>query len=294
VLGYLGADAALAGGVVLDGGAAERAVDGLGRQLGLDRAATAWGIVRVADHEMAQALRVVTVERGVDPRGYVLVCFGGAGPMHAARLAEELEIDRVVCPRGAGVLSAVGLVVSGARRDFARSVLLAEPEVAAGAGADAARELAGRARAELPEARLEASYDLRYRGQAYELTVSGPLDASAALLREEFEAAHRERYGYADPDAELELVNVRIAAIEDSPALATAGDREHAATEEGSRAARFGDEVLDTAVMRGRPAGGARFEGPAILELPETTVVVPPRWRAAADATGAVTLERAR
>ena len=106
---------------------AERAVDELGRRLGMDREETAWGIVRVADHEMARALRVVTVERGVDPRGYALVCFGGAGPMHAARLADELEIGRVICPRAAGVLSAVGLVVSSARRDLVRSVLLAGP-----------------------------------------------------------------------------------------------------------------------------------------------------------------------
>jgi N-methylhydantoinase A len=294
VLGYLGAGAALAGGVVLDGEAAERAVDGLGRELGLDRAATAWGIVRVADHEMAQALRVVTVERGVDPRGYALVCFGGAGPMHAARLAEELEVERVVCPSGAGVLSAVGLVVSGARRDFVRSVLLAERELAAGEGAAAVAELASRAREELAGARVEASYDLRYRGQAFELTVPGPLEASAALLRERFEAAHEERYGYADAGAPIELVNVHVGAIEDAPQMSLGGGGERVPIEEGSRRARFGEEVLETAVVRGAPPADARFDGPAILELPETTVVVPPRWRAVADASGAVVLERAR
>ena len=293
VLGYLGAGAALAGDVVLDGEAAERAVDALGRRLGLDRAATAWGIARVADHEMAQALRVVTVERGVDPRGYALVCFGGAGPMHAARLAEELEIERVICPSGAGVLSAVGLVVSGARRDFVRSVLLAEPAVAAGEGADAAAELADRARAELPGARLEASYDLRYHGQAHELTVPAPLDASAASLRAGFDAAHQERYGYADDQAEIELVNVRVAAIADAPQLALGTGGERAPVEEHKRVARFGDDVLEAAVVRGEPAAGARFDGPAILELPETTVVVPPGWQAVSEESGAV-LERVR
>jgi N-methylhydantoinase A len=293
VLGYLGAGAALAGGVVLDGEAAERAVDRLGRELGLDRAATAWGIVRVADHEMAQALRVVTVERGVDPRGYALVCFGGAGPMHAARLAEELEIERVVCPNGAGVLSAVGLVVSGARRDFVRSVLLAERELAAGEGAGAVAELASRAREELAGARVDASYDLRYRGQAFELTVPAPLEASAALLRERFEAAHEERYGYTDAGAEIELVNARVAAIEAAPQISLSAGGERAPIEEASRRARFGHEVLETAVVRGEPPADARFDGPAILELPETTVVVPPRWRAVADASGAVVLERA-
>jgi N-methylhydantoinase A len=268
-------------------------VDRLGRELGLDRAATAWGIVRVADHEMAQALRVVTVERGVDPRGYALVCFGGAGPMHAARLAEELEIERVVCPNGAGVLSAVGLVVSGARRDFVRSVLLAERELAAGEGAGAVAELARRAREELAGARVDASYDLRYRGQAFELTVPAPLEASAALLRERFEAAHEERYGYTDAGAEIELVNARVAAIEAAPQISLSAGGERAPIEEASRRARFGHEVLETAVVRGEPPADARFDGPAILELPETTVVVPPRWRAVADASGAVVLERA-
>jgi N-methylhydantoinase A len=292
VLGYLGAGAALAGGVVLDSKAAERAVDELGRRLGLDRAATAWGIVRVADHEMAQALRVVTVERGVDPRGYALVCFGGAGPMHAARLAEELEIGRVICPRGAGVLSAVGLVVAGARRDLVQSVLLAQSEVHAGAGTKAVAALAARAREELPGARLETSYDLRYRGQAFELTVPGPLDASPALLRERFEAAHEERYGYVDEQEEIELVNVRVAAIADAPQTGPTGAPAAGDLAEASRPARFADEVLETRVVRGELPADTRFDGPAILELPDTTVVVPPRWRAAHDASGAVTLER--
>jgi N-methylhydantoinase A len=292
LLGYLGAGASLAGGVTLDQEAAVRAVDALARELGLDRAATAWGIVRVADQEMARALRVVTVERGIDPRGYALVAFGGAGPMHAARLAEELDIRRVICPPGAGVLSAVGLVVSGARRDLVRSVLLTEAELDGGAGAAAVTELAGRAREELPDARLEASYDLRYRGQAFELTVPGPLDAPAALLRERFEAAHDERYGYADPEAEIELVNVRVAGVADrspedleAPAPSRTPDRE-------SRAARFASGVLEATVLRGEPAAGMPVAGPAIIELAETTVVVPPRWRAERDSSGAVAMER--
>ena len=100
VLGYLGADAPLAGDVRLDRGAAERAVGSLAGALGLDVEQAARGIVRVADEEMLRALRLATVERGVDPRGYALVAFGGAGPMHAARLAQELGITRVVCPPG--------------------------------------------------------------------------------------------------------------------------------------------------------------------------------------------------
>jgi N-methylhydantoinase A len=291
LLGYLGTEGSLAGGVTLDFEAAARAVEGLARELGLERSEAAWGIVRVADQEMTRALRVVTVERGIDPRGYALVAFGGAGPMHAARLAEELDVRRVICPRGAGVLSAVGLVVSGARRDLARSVLLGEAELRAGEGAEAVSELADRARNELPGARLEASFDLRYRGQAFELTVPGPLDAPAALLRARFEEAHEERYGYADRQAEIELVNVRVAALVDSRAPEL-GAAPSGAVERTTREARFASGVLGTAVIRGEPPPGERIEGPAIVELPETTAVVPPEWVAERDTSGALTMER--
>jgi N-methylhydantoinase A len=292
LLGYLGAGSSLAGGVSLDREAAERAVDGLARQLGLEREEAAWGIARVADQEMVRALRVVTVERGVDPRGYALVAFGGAGPMHAARLAEELEIGRVICPRGAGVLSAVGLVVSGARRDFARSVLLGEDELRRGQAAKAVAALAERARAELPGAELEASYDLRYRGQAFELTVPGPLDAPAALLLDRFQAAHEDRYGYVDHDGELELVNVRVAAVASAPPANLDAAPATGSVEEGSRVARFADGEHEAAVVRGEPAPGMQVEGPAIVELPETTAVVPPGWRAETDDQGALRMER--
>ena len=125
LLGYLSPDSDLAGGVALDVDAAAAARSARwGTQLGLGEIETAEGIVRVANQEMIRALRVMTVERGVDPRGYALLPFGGAGPMHAAALADELEITRLVCPRASGVLSALGLIAAGHRRDTARTVLL--------------------------------------------------------------------------------------------------------------------------------------------------------------------------
>jgi N-methylhydantoinase A len=292
VLGYLGADSELAGGVRLDRGLAERAIDVLASELGMSLDEAAWGIVRVADQEMAHALRVVTVERGIDPRGYALMAFGGAGPMHAARLAEELEIERVICPHAAGVLSAVGLVAAVQRRDLGRSVLLGEEEIRTGRPAAVVAELAAKARAQLPGARLEVTYDLRYRGQAFELAVEGPEDAGADLLRERFEHAHEERYGYVDPDAELELVNVRVAALADraAPRLA-AGVRSDAAARTARRAWFAGGRV-DAQVVRGGLPAGDVVDGPAICELEETTVVVPPGWRGAVDAHGTFVLER--
>jgi N-methylhydantoinase A len=292
LLGYLGAGAALAGGVTLDREGAERAVDALARRLQIDGADAAWGIVRVADQEMVRALRVVTVERGVDPRGYALIAFGGAGPMHAARLAEELEIERVLCPRGAGVLSAVGLVVSGPRRDLVQSVLLDEEEIARGAAAEAVSALAARVRPELPGARLEASYDLRYRGQSFELTVSASLDASPDVLRERFEAAHRERYGYAEHEGPLELVNVRLTALAGAAPVELGPGNVGGEVARATREARFADGVHEALVLRGEPSAGDPIEGPAIVELAESTVVIPPGWRAEADEHGTIAMER--
>jgi N-methylhydantoinase A len=293
-LGYLDADSTLPGGMRLDVQAADRALAHLGRQLDMDSAETAIGIVRIADQEMLGALRVVTVERGVDPRGYALVAFGGAGPMHAARIAEELEITRVLCPRAAGVLSALGLVVSDSRRDRARTVLLRGDSLRADAVAAAVADLAAEARAELPGAPIEVSYDLRYRGQAFELTVEGPERPDPSRLRQSFDEAHEERYGYSDSQAELELVSVRVAAIEDGakPDL-RAGPAEQALPRptRQTRLATFDGRSIETAIVRGALTPGDRLEGPAVCELPDATVVVPPRWRAEVSADGTIALE---
>ena len=174
----------LAGGVELDRKAAERAL----RRL--DPAA----VVDVVNAEMLRALRVVSVERGHDPRDFALVAFGGAGPLHACALAEELGIRTVLVPEAAGVLSALGLVASDERRDRVESRLV--PLADAG---------------ELPH---DGEADLRYTGQSFELTV--PLQPD---LREAFHRAHDERYGYADRDREVELVAIRTADIRPGPSF---------------------------------------------------------------------------
>ncbi|HET8975637.1 MAG TPA: hydantoinase/oxoprolinase family protein, partial [Solirubrobacterales bacterium] len=227
-LGYLAPDSALAGGVELDAETARAALARLGAELGLDETEAAEGIVRVANQEMVRALRVVTVERGIDPRRFALLPFGGAGPMHAAALAEELQVERIVCPRASGVLSALGLIAAGRRRDTARTVLIAGEQITAERLAREVDELAGRVAEGLEDPRIEAVYELRYRGQAFELPVPGPVHPDPAELAEAFAREHEARYGYRDPDAELELVNVRVAAIvpgpEPRPAAAAAGE----------------------------------------------------------------------
>jgi N-methylhydantoinase A len=285
LLGWLDAGSPLAGGVRLDREAAAGALGELAERLGLGLDEAAAGAARVASAEMAQAVRVVTVERGIDPRDLALVAFGGAGPLHAAGIATELGMNRVVVPHAAGVLSALGLALAERRRDVVRSVLLTGETLTREAVAAAVRELGDEGRRDLgePGAELRATYDLRYAGQAFELSVDGPLEPDPDGLRRSFEDAHEGRYGYRDPDAELELVTVRVAAATPGAELPDAEAAEP--TRRGTRPARFDGELLDTAVLG---PGAAEVDGPAIFELPGATLVVPPGWRARSDADGVV------
>ena len=288
LLGFLDRDSPLAGGLDLDTGAAEAAVGGLAESLGLPREEAAAGIVRVASAAMAQAVRVVTVERGVDPRGLALIPFGGAGPLHAAAIAAELEMERVLVPVESGVLSALGLALSERRRDLVESVLLAGDDLTREAVAEVVARLAARGRDELgaPDAELRPAYDLRYAGQAFELTVPGAPDPEPAELGRAFSRAHEERYGHADPEGRLELVSVRVAVA--VPGAERAAGRAPAARARPPRRALFGGEWRRTAVVA---AVGEALEGPAIAELPGATLVVPPGWRARGGAD-AIALER--
>jgi N-methylhydantoinase A len=296
VLGYLGADAPLAGGVELHRDAAARAVGALADELGLEPLACAEGIIRVANAEMIRALRVVTVQRGIDPRRYALFAFGGAGPLHAAAIAEELGIGTIVCPRASGVLAALGLVVSPRRRDVQRSVLLSGESLTGEAVADEVAALGERAREALGEraAELSAIYELRYRGQAFELAVAGGLRPTPQELRAAFEALHEERYGYSDSEQTLELVTIRVTAIVPGIDVALAGERDEGEVSYGRRTAVIAGSEIDVQVLRGVPAPGTEIEGPAIVELPEATLLVTPGWSGAVDATGTVRLEATR
>jgi N-methylhydantoinase A len=293
VLGYLSTDAPLAGGVALDREAAERAIAELATALDLEPEACAEGIIRVANAEMVRALRVVTVQRGIDPRRYALLAFGGAGPLHAAAIADELGIDEIVCPRASGVLAALGLVVSPRRRDVQRSVFLSRDELTADAVSSLVSELGDQARGELgePDAELRAVYELRYRGQAFELAVAESLTPSADALREGFEALHEERYGYRDADQELELVTLRVSATVPGPEV-TLSHEGAAELERGRRQATLGGEAVDLCVLRGTPAPGTELGGPAVVELPESTLLVPGGWSGTVDDTGTLHVRR--
>jgi N-methylhydantoinase A len=257
VLGHLSADTPLAGDVELDAEAAREAVARLASDLGLEPEACAEGIVRVANAEMVRALRVMTVERGVDPRRFALLAFGGAGPLHAAAIADELGMARILVPQASGVLSALGLAAADRRADAQRTVLVEEQEIGDVDLDPMHEEIAATLGGE-PE--FEVAWDLRYRGQAHELTVRAE-DPEA--LREHFEELHEERYGYRDPDGVLELVTVRVTGR------------------------------LPAAPLDLEAEGGEAVTGPTVVALPEATLVVPEGWKGEPDDTGTLVLERA-
>jgi len=292
VLGLLGTAAPLAGAIALDADAARAAVEGLAEQLDLDVLACAEGIRRVANAEMVRALRVMTIERGVDPRDLALLAFGGAGPLHAAAIADELGMTRILCPRASGVLAALGLVVSDRRRDAQRSVLLAGDELTAQALRREIAALAERASAG-GGAALRVTAELRYRGQAFELAVDCGEAPEPDALRDAFAAAHERAYGYRDPEGEVELVTLRVTATEPGAEIdaAAAGAAGRGAQRSARRAWLDGAEHEAT-VLTGEPEPGTAVAGPAICELPEATLAVPRGWAGRVEPSGTIRLER--
>jgi N-methylhydantoinase A/oxoprolinase/acetone carboxylase beta subunit len=262
LLGRLPVDTPLAGGLRLDRAAAERAVARLGTELGLGTQECAAGIVRVAEAEMLRALRVMTVERGIDPRELALMPFGGAGPLHACALADELGIERVMCPRTSGVLCALGLAGAAPRRDASRTVMARGEAFREDAVARAQEELLAKAGSTEGGRTV---YELRYRGQSYELPIESK-SVDPEVLREAFGRAHERRYGYRDDDGEVELVTIRVSVWGAAPELSLRG--------------------------AGEGESGERIEGPAVCPLPESTLYVPWGWSGQVDEWGTVRLER--
>ncbi len=208
-LGFLRDGAELGGEVTLRRELSEEALKALGEALGLDAPETALGIVRVANAEMVRALRVISVERGLDPREFALLAFGGAGGLHACALAEELGMHTVLVPRAGGVLSALGLAISDVRRDYVRPYLANLEDVNEDELEELFADTENAAARDLEDPENTRRADLRYKGQSFELTVEA---ARLEKLRERFHAAHEQRYGYRMDEEPVELVNLRLIA----------------------------------------------------------------------------------
>jgi N-methylhydantoinase A len=194
------------------------------------------------------------------------------------------------------VLAALGLVVSPRRRDVQRSVFLTGAALTGKAIAATVAQLGECARAELgePNAQLDATYELRYRGQAFELAVDCGTAAEPEQLRAAFEAEHEDRYGYSDPDQQLELVTIRVSATIPGVEVELAGSGNGQQPPRTRRTATLGSGQVEFEVIRGAPLPNTPLSGPAIVELAESTLVIPPEWSGAVDGTGTIKLTRAR
>ena len=280
---------------------ARESIGALARRLGMGVMETAQGIVAVVTANMARAIRVISVQRGHDPRDYTLMAFGGAGPLHAARLARELGMTRILVPRNPGILCATGLLLTDLRTDFAATRVqpLAAPAMPALADAFAALSAQAAtwfAREAIAPAtqRIARSIDMRYAGQNYELPVAvpdGPITpATLAALETGFTAAHEQMYGFAAPEDPVQLVTCRLEAtgivakarLDPAPdagpeaSAAIAGQREVWLPETGrfTACAIYAREQL-------RP--GNRIAGPAIVEQMDATTVILPGMQAEVD-----------
>jgi N-methylhydantoinase A len=301
VLGMLDPDTALGGSIRLRPDLAERAVGGLARELGLDVLACATGILRVTEAQVTKALRVVSVERGKDPRDHALIPFGGAGALLQGRLATTLGVRAVVVPRTPGVLSAIGLLSAPVAVDLART------SVADLDQADTAELEAGWAELEREAAALLADQGFapsggartaacRYRGQAFELDVPAPSPEPRAIAGA-FHAAHRERYGYEQPDQTVDVVTLRVR-MEGPPASFAPPEIPQGsgadAARTGSRSIWLEDREVECPVYpRDALGAGDIIEGPALLPGRDATCLVMPGQRGRVDEVGALVLARA-
>ena len=277
----------------------EKALDAahpLAERLGISPIEVAEGVIAIANARMSQAIRVISIERGFDPREFTLVAFGGAGPMHALELARELLIPRVLIPRYPGVLSALGLTLADFVRDFSRTLMRPAEDLTKEDLQQAFGPLLAQAEAELqeqgfgPEDRdVETALDMRYRGQSYELTVPiQGFDLQAAV--QAFHQAHKQRYGYARPEAPVEVVNVRVIARgrRPKPRFSTypeAPSPDPEAARLGTIELRFAGKVHSAPIYdRAALQPGHRLQGPALVVQEDATTVVPPGWRGYVDA----------
>lgn len=287
----------LGGAMELDEAAAARVIEGMARRLNLEPVTFAQGMLSVINAKMADAMRTITVKQGIDPREYSLVAFGGAGPMHAVWLAEELDIGEIIVPWSPGTFSAWGMLQTDIRHDLTQTFY--HPV----AGLEPARlereyaELQSQGQAVLHEEGVgpsemyfRRSADMRYVGQEYSVNV--PLSADGLGLggvTDTFHNAHRTRYGHSTPGAPVEFVNLRLAALGriGGEALGFQPPETGRDPALGTRAVVFAGRAHETRILlRRRLPPGAHYGGPLIIEEDTATTVVPPGYGARVDPLG--------
>ncbi len=305
VLGRLPGGSKLGGRLALDVEAAERAVATVAEGLGIDTVAAAQAIIDIANENMHAALRVVSVERGYDPRDFGLVAFGGAGPLHANALARLIGADPLIIPSTPGVLSAFGFLAADVQNEFARTYLRPAEETPGEEVLAAVDELIGEAGAWLDAEGVDAGdrvfdvfADCRYYRQDIQIPVAlertALLNGYAARLRGDFEGEHRRRYGF-DLEANVEIATLRVVGrgtSRDVELKAAAGGSAELAIDHHERV-HFDGEWHDTPIYeRTQLAPGHVLAGPAIIEQEDSTSVIEPGWTGTVDDAGNITVRR--
>lgn len=302
----------LAGQMPISSEAAHTAVQRIGGLMGLDVMATAQGIISVVTANMARAVRVISVQRGYDPRDYALVAFGGAGPLHAARLARELDIPRVIVPESPGVLCALGLLMTDLRTNYSLTRMLPATAESMPAVAETFAALEARAVAwfdaegiDHASRQMERSVDMRYAGQNYELTVPVPSGAvtihTLSELRKGFTQAHEQMYGYVASEEPVQMVTFRLEAVGLAHKVALQAELECGPDAAPARvnerpvylpeAGGWVDcPVYDRSLLR----AGCRIVGPAVVDQMDSTTLILPGQSARVDPYRNLLLEEAR
>ncbi|MEF8835362.1 MAG: hydantoinase/oxoprolinase family protein [Candidatus Thermoplasmatota archaeon] len=284
LMGYIDPDYFLGGEMKLGHDRAKRSIKELSEQLQMDYEETLRGIFRVANSKMARTMKKITVERGVDPEDFAILAFGGAGPLHAASIAEELGMERVLIPPMAGVFSALGMLTGDIVHDYSKTLLTS---------LDDQKKLdktIKEMRAEIEEKGEERILlGLRYKGQSYHMNIPyiGPEDDISARFHEE----HERKYGYANQEEEIEIVRVHIEIvkereIEELPFSSNSGDHPE------NRKCLFSEGWEETSIfLRKYLSKGQEGKGPSVIEGVNSTILVPPDWRWTNRDSGVIDME---
>jgi len=302
-LGRLGTSSLLSGEMLLDEARAAKAIETLALEASLELTSFAEGILAISNAAMADAMRTITVSQGVDPREFTLVAFGGAGPMAAAFLADELDIGEVLIPRFPGTFSAWGMLQTDLRHDFTRSffrpvdsVEKTEIEQSYTTLESEGRESVSKEGIAEKDISYQRSADMRYTGQEYTINVPVLAATDLATTKSNFHAAYQLRYGHSNPVALVEFVNLRVAALGAVKKFAQSNSMSRTnddIKDLGERNAVFNGVAYKTPILsRDRLAAGFSSNGPVIIEEHSATTVVPPDWLVEVDAQGNILMRR--